>query len=230
MDACAPFDNPKLRKILVDIKKQKEQIIDTVSQDKVTFAGFDGAAKDKARTIVDSFEKFIADNRDELTALQIIYSKPYGSRHLTYDEIRQLADAIEKPPYYLTPQLLWEAYEQLDKSKVRGAGPKKLLTDIISLLRFGIGESDVLEPYSNTVSHKFDTWVVQQEAEGHTFTPEQMEWLLMIKDHIASSVSIEMDDFDSVPFNQRGGAVRVYQLFGDELNSIMGELNEVLAA
>ena len=230
MDACAPFDNPKLRKTIVDIKKQKEQIIDTVSQDNVIFAGFDGAAKDKARTIVDSFEKFIADNRDELTALQIIYNKPYGNRHLTYEGIRQLADAIEKPPYYLTPQLLWEAYEQLDKAKVRGAGPKKLLTDIISLLRFGIGVSDVLEPYSDIVSRKFETWVAQQGVEGHTFTPEQMEWLLMIKDHIASSVSIEMDDFDSVPFNQRGGAVRVYQLFGNELNLIMGELNEVLAA
>lgn len=126
--------------------------------------------------------------------------------------------------------MLWEAYEQLDKAKVRGAGPKKLLTDIISLLRFGIGVSDVLEPYSDIVARKFETWVAQQEAEGHTFTSEQMEWLFMIKDHIASSVSIEMDDFDSVPFNQRGGAVRVYQLFGNELNSIMGELNEVLAA
>ncbi|HJH28890.1 MAG TPA: hypothetical protein C5S51_04245, partial [Methanosarcinaceae archaeon] len=121
------------------------------------------AAKDKARTVVDSFEKFIADNRDELTALQIIYSKPYGSRHLTYEGIRQLADAIEKPPYYLTPQLLWDAYEQLDKAKVRGAGPKKLLTDIISLLRFGIGVSDVLEPYSDIVARKFETWVAQQE-------------------------------------------------------------------
>lgn len=39
-----------------------------------------------------------------------------------------------------------------------------------------------------------------------------------------------MDDFDSVSFNQKGDAVWVYQLFGDELNSIMGELNGVLAA
>ncbi len=83
--ACAPFDAPKLRNTIIDIKKRNEQIIDTVSKDTVTFAGFDEQAKEKARTIVDTFKRFIEENKDEITALQIIYSKPYGRRHLTYE-------------------------------------------------------------------------------------------------------------------------------------------------
>ena len=161
-------------------------------------------------------------------ALQIIYSKSYAKRHLTYEEIRQLTDAIKKPPYYLTPELIWQAYEQLEKSKVRRAGPQKLLTNIVSLVRFAIGENDVLEPFSETVNERFSRWVNEQERLGRKFTPEQMEWLLMIKDHIATSLTIGMDDFEYAPFYEKGGRVKVYKVFGDKADKILGELNEVL--
>jgi len=199
-----------------------------VSKDTVIFSGFDEQAKEKARTIVDTFKKFIEENKDEITALQIIYSKPYGRRHLTYEEIRELAEAIKKPPYQLTPEMLWQAYEQLDKSKVKGAGAQKLLTNIISLIRFASGKSDVLEPFPETVNQRFERWRAEQERAGVMFTEAQMEWLLMIKDHIASSLGIGMEDFESVPFNQKGGAVKALQLFGNRLNNILEELNEVL--
>ncbi|HLE25109.1 MAG TPA: type I restriction-modification enzyme R subunit C-terminal domain-containing protein [Thermodesulfobacteriota bacterium] len=229
-EACAPFDNPKLRNTIIDIKKRSEQIIDTVSKDTVISTGFDEKAKEKARTLVDTFKRFIEDNKNELTALQIIYSKPYGKRHLTYEQIKQLAEAIEKPPYKLNQEQLWLAYEQLEKSKVRRAGPQKLLTDIISLIRFAIGESDVLESFTETVNDRFYKWLSEQEKSGRKFTPEQMEWLGMIKDHIATSLTIQMNDFEYAPFHEKGGVVKVYQIFGKELNSILEELNERLAA
>jgi type I restriction enzyme R subunit len=122
-------------------------------------------------------KKFIEENRDEITALQIIYSKPYGTRHLTYEEIKEIAEAIKKPPYHLTPELLWQAYEQLDRSKVRGAGAQKLLTDIISLIRFAAGKSDILEPFPETVNLRFERWRAQQERAGVRFTEAQIEWL-----------------------------------------------------
>ena len=228
-NACAPFDVPKLRNAIIDIKKRNEQIIDTVSKDNVIFSGFDEQAKIKARSIVDTFKKFIEENRDEITALQIIYNKPYGSRHLTYEEIKEIAEAIKKPPYHLTPELLWQAYEQLDRSKVRGAGAQKLLTDIISLIRFAAGKSHILEPFPETVNQRFERWRSEQEIAGVRFTKAQTEWLVMIKDHIASSLGIEIGDFENVPFNQKGGAVRAYQLFGKGLDNILEELNEVLA-
>lgn len=227
-DACAIFDNPTVRNTLSEIKRKNEQIIDTVSQDEVISAGFDTGAQEKARTIIDSFKTFIAENKDELTALQIIYSKPYGKRHLTYEEIKQLADVIKKPPYNLTSDLLWQAYEQLEKSKVRRAGPQKLLTDIVSLVRFALGKAEVLEPFAETVSERFEHWLSLQRESGRAFTAEQLDWLTMIRDHIATSLSIGMDDFELAPFYEKGGAIKAYHVFGQELDKVLEELNEVL--
>jgi type I restriction enzyme R subunit len=229
-EVCSPFNNPELRNLLVDIRRRSEQTVDTVSKDQVILSEFDEKAKEKARTIIDTFERFIEENKDELTALQIIYNQPYGKRHITYEQIKQLAEMIQNPPYQLTTELLWLAYEQLEKAKVKGAGPQKLLTDIISLIRFAIGEVDILEPFTEMVNRRFVEWLAQHAKLGQKFTPEQQEWLSMIKDHIASSLQIEMSDLESVPFNQKGGPVKASQVFGENLNDMLFELNEILAA
>ena len=62
------------------------------------------------------------------------------------------------------------------------------------------------------------------------FTPDQLTWLHLIRDHIASSLSIDPDDFDYSPFAQRGGLGRAHQLFGEQLPKLLEELNETLAA
>jgi type I restriction enzyme R subunit len=228
--ACAPFDSPKLRDLLVEIKRQSEQIIDTVSQDVLLDAGYDAQAKDKARAVVDTFRRFIEENKDELTALELIYSRPYGQRRLTYAEIRELAEAIARPPYGLTPERVWQAYEQLERARVRGAGPQKLLTNLVSLVRFAVGEADELVPFPETVEARFRSWLEAQAQAGRLFTPEQMEWLEMIRDHIATSLTIGVDDLQLTPFHERGGAFKVHELFGGEMEGILEELNEVLAA
>ncbi len=226
-EACKPFDNPDVRNTLIELKRQQEQTIDTVSQDNVTFSGFDQGAEAWAEQRVESFKQFIEENRDELTALQIIYSKPHGQRHLTYQQVQQLAEAIEEPPHHFRTEELWQAYERLDQSKVRGAGADKLLTDIISLIRFAVGETTTLEPYKEGVDRRFREWIADQED---SFSEEQMTWLEMIKDHIAISLRIEIDDFENIPFQAKGGAIKVYQLFGDSLDTILETLNEGLAA
>jgi type I restriction enzyme R subunit len=222
------FDNPEVRSTLIDIKQRNEQTIDTVSQDKLLYSGFDPQATDRAHTLIDTFNQFIADNKDELTALQMIYSKPYRTRQLTFNQIRELAEAIEKPPYNLTTDLLWQAYEQLEQSKVKRTGPQKLLTDIISLVRYAAGESTELEPYFVTVNRRFDEWIKEQKDVGRTFTPEQMEWLTMIKDHIAASITIGIEDFELTPFYEKGGAYKAHEVFGTEFETIINELHEVL--
>ena len=226
-EACKPFDNPELRNTLVELRRQHEQTIDIVSQDSVISSEFDEAARERAQQVVKGFKQFIEDNRDELTAIQIIYSKPYGQRHLTHQQVKELADAIENPPYQLTQEKLWQAYHQLEQSRVRGAGAQKLLTDIISLVRFAIEETETLEPYREDVNRRFEEWLTDQ---GRGYSEEQMAWLEMIKDQIASSLTIEMDDFEYAPFQAKGGAIRVHQLFGEELTGILAELNERLAA
>ena len=52
----------------------------------------------------------------------------------------------------------------------------------------------------------------------------------MLKDHIATSFHVELDDLDYTPFDARGGRGRMWQLFGDQTNALFEELNEALAA
>lgn len=229
-ECCAPFDEPELRNLIIDIKKRNEQVIDDISKDIVLLSGFDEQAKAKAQSIISNFKQFIEENKDEITALQIIYNQPYSQRHLTYEQVKQLAEAIEKPPVNLKPELLWGAYEKLEQSKVKKAGPQKLLTDIISLVRFALGKSTTLEPFSETVNERFNNWLSQQEQSGRKFTYEQLEWLTMIKEHITSSLSIGMDDLELSPFYEQGGPIKAYKLFDKDLDKLLAELNEVLAA
>ncbi|OQC17744.1 MAG: Type-1 restriction enzyme R protein [Firmicutes bacterium ADurb.Bin080] len=228
--ASKPFDNPKFRSKIIEIKKKNEQIIDNISKDEVIFAGFNDLAAEKARIIVNSFKNFIHENKDELTALQIIYSNPYPTRFLTYDAIKELAEAIERPPYYLTTDKLWAAYEKLEKSKVKGAGPHKLLTDIVSLLKFELGESKILEPFSYTVDKRFEEWISNKKRQGITFTEEQIEWLRMIKDHIATSISITKDDLEQTPFHNKGGLFKANKIFDGNIDNVIKDLQEALVS
>jgi len=220
---CEPFDNPDFRALLIKLKSDTEQIIDTISQDILLEAGFIEITQnqDKAQETVETFRQFIEKNKDEITALQILYNQPYGQRHLTYEQVKQLADSLQRPPLYLTTNKLWAAYEKLEASKVKKAGTQKLLTDIISLVRFAIGETETLESYSLEVETKFQRWL-----RGKSFSPEQLQWLERIKDLIASSVRVDPEDLQEMPEQ----AFKGFQLFGNGAIALLEELNEVLAA
>ena len=226
-DACKVFDSPELRDKILDIKRMTEQTIDTVSIDELLKAGFVDKVQEIDKNTIKSWKKFVEKNRDEIAALDIIYSKPYRMREITFSDIKNLAGAIEKPPYNLTPDLLWGAYQRLDKSRVTNK-PFEMLTDLISIIRYSSGKQDMLAPFTEVINEKFEAWLAQQESSGRKFTPEQKEWLTMIKNAIASSVSISLDTIDDVPFNKKGGRMRFSEIFGDEYESILAELNEVL--
>jgi len=90
-------ENPPLRKLLQDLKKRFDQVIDETSIDETTEAAFSEAAREKARLLTRSFEDFLEQHRDEIDALQLFYSQPYGAR-LRFRDIRRLAHAIQAPP------------------------------------------------------------------------------------------------------------------------------------
>ena len=95
-------------------------------------------------------------------------------------------------------------------------------------MRFAVGENKVLEPFPATVGRKFEAWLETHQNTGKKFTPEQMEWLMMIKDQIATSLRMTIEDFEYTPFNQKGGAFRAYKVLGNNLGNILEELNRVL--
>ena len=124
----------------------------------------------------------------------------------------------------------------MDQSKVRGASKKRILTDLVSLVRFAIHQENELVPFPERVNANFNAWLAQtirhsrESGNPEPFTPEQIKWLEMIRDHVAANLSIGIDDFDYAPFAQKGGLGKVHKVFGDEVNTILEELNGVLAA
>jgi type I restriction enzyme R subunit len=235
LEAVAPFDDPDFREALLAVQQRDEQIIDIVSKDEVVAAGWDVQAEEQARRTVQNFRAFLEQHRDEITALEIFYSRPRGQR-LTLKDIKRLAEAIAAPPLGLTTDKLWQAYETLDSTRVHAnSGSQRMLTDLVALIRYTLtadqNEASVLEPYSALIERRFAAWLEQQErARGRAFTGEQRQWLLMIRDAIANSLTIEAEDFDYEPFAQRGGLARARQLFGSELPTLLQDLNDQLAA
>ena len=220
--------NSQLREKLIEVRRSYEQIIDTATQDRVLSGEFSRDATDRARNTVESFRQFIEDHRDEIDALDILYRQPYGAR-LTYPDIKQLANAIERPPRAWTADLLWRAYEVLDASKVRGSGPR-VNTDLVSLVRYALGASDELVAYSELVDERFEAWLTQQANLGRNFDNDQLAYLRLIKDHLVANLSVERRDLMETPFSTRGGLGRAHQLFGTDLDPLLTELARELAA
>lgn len=221
--AIKPFHNPDLRDLIETLRRDTDQLIDD-SADELLDAGYD---EEKAKGLIKRYQQFISDHQDELDAIQLIYAKPYKQRHLSYQQIEELAEEIAQPPYNIAPLAVWKAYEQLEKNKVKGVPAKELLTNIVSLIRFSTGLSEVLEPFPELVNQRFDSWLSQQKE----FSQEQTQWLTRIKDQIANNAEFEMDDFEYIPAcKEQGGLLKAQDLFGKELNSIVQELNGYLIA
>jgi type I restriction enzyme R subunit len=226
--ACAPFNDPKVRELLVTVKQKADIVIDEINTDQVTLAEYDLKA---AEAKVTSFREFLDANRNEITALQILYNQPAGRQRLTYDQIRQLTDKLHDPPHRLLTADVWQAYRRLEKERVRGAPVDKLLTEIIALVRFAIGTIDVLQPIRAQCAWRFNLWVGREKEAGRIYTEEQMAWLGLIRDHIAANAEVAARDFMDIPaFADRGGIVKARVLFGERLPDLLDDLTNALVA
>jgi type I restriction enzyme R subunit len=216
--------SPQLRGFLME----REILIDQVSVDVVVAKGFDQDATAHARALVESFQAYLQAHKEEITALQILFSRPYAQRRLDFDLLRQLAEQLSQDlrqgdPLFMT-EALWHAYQQLEKDRVRGAGEKRVLADLVSLVRHAALD-EALEPYPERVAHRYQEWLARRPA----FTPQQRWWLDEIARHIGINLSIQVEDLNSYAFQNRGGQVAAVRVFGAGLVVLLEELNTVLS-
>ncbi|HZF96763.1 MAG TPA: type I restriction-modification enzyme R subunit C-terminal domain-containing protein, partial [Pseudoxanthomonas sp.] len=229
--ACQPFDDPNLRELVETAHREREQLIDHINLDQVTFSGYSAQAAAQAQAYIDKFGAYLDEHRDEIAALGFFYSQPYRRRELTLEMIEELHDALSRPPLMLTTEKLWAAYARVQETKVRGSGVRRQLTDLVSLVRFALGMDDELRPFADGVDKRFADWVFRHNARRATaFTSEQMEWLRLVKDHIASSCRIARGDFDYAQLAGKGGLQKAWNVFGGQLDELLAEMNEELVA
>jgi type I restriction enzyme R subunit len=219
----------ELVNLLDTIRRDKEQSIDHEHLDTLIRAEWDGDAIENARSMVQEFSQYLEAHRDEIEALTIFYGQPYRRRELTFAMMQNLLEKLKSDKPKLAPYRVWNAYTQLDEYK--NGQPVSELMALVSLVRRVCGIDSKIAPYAETVRKNFQDWIMKRHSGGgEKFTEEQMDWLRMIRDHIMASFHVERDDLDLAPFNAKGGLGRMYQLFGSQMDDLIHELNEVLAA
>jgi len=216
-----------LNEYIENVRKAHEQRIDLSNPDEVLKADWAKNSHEKASELILDFEAWILQHKDELTALQIFYNQPYRRRELTYGMIKEVLEKLQTDKPALTPMHLWQAYEALGQCN---GSAKNELTAIVSLIRKVTNIDTTLTTFDKTVDKNFQDWVFKKQAGATKFNEEQMTWLRMIKDYVSNSFHIEKDDFDLDPFNRNGGLGKFYQLFKNDYEVIINELNEALAA
>jgi len=201
--ALAAFDDPALRKLLIELKRASEVVIDDVSRDVVISSAFSPA---QAEAMTGDFKRFLDEHRDRLLALRILYGLPAASKRLTYASLEELRDAMLKTPWLLQPLSLWSAYRRLQGDRVR-ANPAKTLTDVVALVRFALGQAETLAPLSSDMAGRFNLWLGRERRAGRDYTEEQLGWLEAIRDYLAANVEVTKADIQE-NFAAKGGRER----------------------
>ena len=225
--AVAPFHIPEVRDYIENVRRSHDQIIDNVNLDSVLFAGFDAQQEANVNKILSDFRAFIEENKDEIVALRIIYDAAYKDRPMVIEKLKELYEKLKS--HGITVERLWDCYAIKQPDKVKRSTMAQL-TDLISIIRFEMGYADTLTPFADKVNYNFMQWTFRKNAGHIQFTEQQMEWLRLIKDHIAASLSILPEDLDLTPFDRKGGLLGFYDAFGDEYEQILQEMNVELVA
>lgn len=219
--------NPALRAAILEEAARSEIIIDELTPDQVLSTGFDAA---RAEAVVAQFRGFLDDNRDRLAALSLLYGRPAAAERLTYAGLRELAAAMARPPWMLDSARVWLCYRRLHAAQVRDPSPARLLTDLVALVRFALGAAPVLEPVAADVNRRFNLWLGREGRAGREYSPAQLAWLRLLRDHVAANAEVALESLREDPQLAARGGVRAARdaLGADRLPALLAELSDTL--
>ncbi len=160
------------------------------------------------------FAKFVADKESEIDAIAVLLDRPRDWRPEVLDDLRRrLAAAPER----FTEDRLRIAHAQ---------AYRKSLVDIISMVKHAAKEQEPLLTSSERVER-----ALTRLTFGRVFTEAQRQWLDRIREHLVQNLSIDRDDFDTIPLLQRiGGWGAANRVFSGQLAPLLIEINAAVAA
>ncbi len=181
---------------------------DTVSsRDASRFGNYE-----KPEDYLEAFSKFVKENADRIAALKILLERP---RQWKTDALTELQQKLKDNQY--------------DEKQLRGAYRivyHKALADIISMVKHAAREEEPILTAEERISH-----AMQKVTSGRSFTEEQQKWLALIREHLVQHLTIGEEDFDLMPiFTNRGGLGKARRVFGEQLPTLIEELNYSIAA
>lgn len=162
-------------------------------EDEVIYKGF---SKETAKSFIESFEKYLKDNADQIEALRIIYNSE--DTVITYSMLTELQDKLIAENGQFTPYYIWKNYKILDNDgSVDDLDTKqsiKALTHLIQLVRYAYKKSDKLVSLIKGYSQRFNLYCGQAQRE---LTEDQKEIMKQIADYIIEEGSISTTELNS---------------------------------
>lgn len=169
-----------------------------------------GKNEQRPEDYIEAFEDFIKNNVNEIAALNIICTRP---KELTRETLKSLRMALAQNGF--TTQQLNTAVSEITSEEITA--------DIISLVRrYAIG--------SPLVSHQARIRrAVDKLKKAHNFSRVELNWLSRIESYLLNESVMNVKVFDEDErFKTNGGYKRLNQIFRNNLEGIITELNEYL--
>ncbi len=195
----------------------KKFIVDYGTQDDVssTWVVRDSAGNEyKPVDYLTQFSKFVRENPEKIEAIRILLDRP---QEWSTDALGELKQKLAATPQRFTLENLERAH------KVQY---HKALVDIISMVKHAAKEESELLTAEERIRRACDA-----VTTGKTFTPDQKVWLRRIRSHLIENLSIDKEDFETIPvFADHGGwGGRANRIFNNQLSILIQEFNEAVA-
>ena len=196
---------PALREKLIEVRRSYTQVLDETSKDEVIDAGFSRDATDRARQTVESWQAFVDEHKDDIDALQILYSRPYGKRLTLRGD--QGARRHHRPTaVQLDPRTALGGVRGARRRTGPAARPGTVLTNLVSLVRHALEPDGELVAYPLTVERALPELARPAGRRPAPRSPtSSSSGSRRIKDHLATVLTIAPDDFELEPFVSHGG-------------------------
>lgn len=185
------------------------EIVDKVSHEVMFKVGDDFQ---KPEDYLKLFEQFVKDNPEQIEAIEILLKKP----------AKWNPDALEE----LREKLKRTVFNENDLRRGHELVFKKPLVDIISMIKHASNYDIPILSAEERVE-----LVVKKLLAKHSFRDDQLQWLSYIKEHLIQNLTLSKDDFTNMPvFKNRGGLSKAKQVFGKDLDDLIQEINQTIAA
>ncbi len=175
----------------------------------------DGLGKEhRPEDYLELFARFVRENPAQIEAVRILLERPADWSTAALSELRQKLTAA---PERFTVDVLQHAHElQYHKS----------LVDIISMVKHAAADQSPLLTANERAER-----AIAAISVGRTFTPEQYQWLVRIRESLVANLSIDPEDFDIMPaLEGAGGWGKANRIFDGKLDALLREINKAIAA
>ncbi len=171
-----------------------------------------GSEYQKPEDYLVAFTRFVKENPEHIQAIQILLSRPKDWKTDVLNELRE--------------KLARNKFPEQELQKAHKLVHNKALADIISMVKHAARDQEPIL----TAQERVDRAMEKVKA-GKSFSPEQLNWLNLIREHLVKNLTIELDDFEYAPiFERQGGRAKADKIFGDKLQSLVNEINFAVAA